>query len=265
MSPLSHITPLVLTYNEAPNLERTLGRLTWAREILIVDSFSTDNTTEIARRFAQTRVIQRKFDSFASQCNFGLAQIHTPWVLSLDADYVLSEPLRNEFGQLQFDEDVAGYEASFRYWILGRPLRASLYPPRTVLYRREKARYFTNGHSHRVQVDGPVRLLSGWIEHDDRKPLERWLHEQNRYGIAEARYLREAPKAMLNLQDRLRRKIFIAPFLVCFYTLFAKGLILDGWPGWYYVLQRTLSEALLSLRLIENRLSTSGSKIEDRP
>ena len=49
-----------------------------------------------------------------------------------------------------------------------------------------------------------------------------------------------------------------APFLVFFYTLFVKGLILDGWPGWYYVLQRTLAETVLSLRLMEARLGVRG-------
>jgi hypothetical protein len=64
------------------------------------------------------------------------------------------------------------------------------------------------------------------------------------------------PSTQLNLPDRLRRKIIIAPFLVFFYTLIFKGLILDGWPGWYYVFQRTLAEMLLSLKLIEQKLKS---------
>jgi len=59
----------------------------------------------------------------------------------------------------------------------------------------------------------------------------------------------------LNLADRLRRWIVPAPFMVFFYTLVVKGLIFDGWRGWYYVLQRTFAEILLSLRLIEAKLS----------
>src|SRR6266566_8588368 len=61
-----------------------------------------------------------------------------------------------------------------------------------------------------------------------------------------------------NFADRLRRWVVPAPFLVFFYTLFVKGLILDGWPGWYYVLQRTLAETVLSLRLMEARLGVRG-------
>ena len=103
---LDQITPLVLTYNEAPNIRRTLEKLRWAREIIVVDSFSTDETLDRLKAFPQVRVVQRKFDTFAGQCNFGLDQIQTPWVLSLDADYVLSEELIEEIGGLKRFKDL---------------------------------------------------------------------------------------------------------------------------------------------------------------
>ena len=292
------ITPLILTYNEAPNIRRTLERLTWAAEIVVVDSFSTDATLDILKSFPQVRVVQRKFDTFAGQCNFGLDQILTPWVLSLDADYVLSPELVEEMKVLedrgrktevrgQRTEDSrppasdlrplpsalrplssapcpAGYRVRFRYCIHGRPLRASLYPPRTILYLKERARYRDEGHGHRVEIDGPVRMLSGYIDHDDRKPLDRWFNEQLRYSAQEARHLLETPRAALNRADRVRRRVLLAPVLVFFYTLLAKGLVLDGWAGWYYVLQRTLAEMMLSLRLLEKRAEDRGQRTEDR-
>src|SRR5437762_3277104 len=95
---LEQITPLILTYNEAPNIGRSLEKLRWAREIVVVDSFSNDETIEIVSRFPQARIFQRQFDNFASQCNFGLkeAGINTEWVLSLDADYILTDELIDE-------------------------------------------------------------------------------------------------------------------------------------------------------------------------
>ncbi len=136
---LTEITPLILTFNEAPNIRRTLEKLTWAKEILVVDSFSTDETLEIVKSFPQTRIVQRKFDTFAGQCNFGLGEIKTEWVLSLDADYVLSDDLNREIAQLKSENDIAGYRAGFTFLIYGHRLRASLYPPRTVLYRKSAA------------------------------------------------------------------------------------------------------------------------------
>jgi glycosyltransferase involved in cell wall biosynthesis len=248
------ITPLILTFNEAPNLGRTLAKLAWAPRVVVVDSFSTDATLDICKQFPAVEVVQRKFDTFAGQCNFGLEQIKTPWVLSLDADYVLTDELVAELKSLTPSHTTRGYSARFKYCIHGRVLRASLYPPRTVLYRREGAAYSDVGHGHRVQVNGGVEALNGHILHDDRKPLERWLGEQNRYAISECEHLLKTKPEELNPADKIRRKILFAPALVAGYTLFARGLILDGWPGWYYVCQRTLAELFLSLRLIEARL-----------
>src|SRR5580765_6230815 len=98
---MDDVTPMVLTFNEAPNIVRTLEKLTWARQILVVDSFSTDETVQLAQRLPQVQVVQRRFDSFADQCNFGLNQIRSKWVLSLDADYVLSDALIEELGALE--------------------------------------------------------------------------------------------------------------------------------------------------------------------
>jgi len=255
---LDEITVLLLTYNEAPNIGRTLEKLRWAHRVLIVDSFSTDETIAIAGRFPNVEIVQRRFDSFARQCNFGLEHIRSSWVLSLDADYILSDDLISEIANLANSDAAQAFSVRFRYCIRGKTLRASLYPPRTVLYRKDGARYQDDGHGHRVSMSGEAKTLSGYIDHDDRKTFDRWLSEQTRYSIAEARKLRETPPARLNFADRLRCWVVPAPFLMFFYTLFVKGLILDGWRGWYYVLQRTLAETVLSLRLMEARLGVRG-------
>ena len=248
------ITVLILTFNEAPNIVRTLRRLSWARSILLLDSFSSDDTIALAQRAHPTVLVaQRRFDSFAQQCNFGLALITTGWVLSLDADYVLTPELVDEISTLDPPEDIAGYSAQFRYCIFGRPLRSTIYPPRTVLYRRKLATYHDEGHGHRVTVSGKVTELSGKIDHDDRKPLSYWLQSQKRYAIIEARHLRTTPAAQLSFQDRLRRKIFLAAPAMFLYLLVGRGFILDGWRGWYYVCQRTFAEMLLSRRLLTER------------
>src|SRR5579863_4814571 len=138
---LDQITPLILTLNEAPNIGRIFEKLSWARRILVIDSGSTDDTLAIVRRSPAAAVIHHAFVDFASQCNFGLTQIATPWVLSLDADYELSDELTDELASLTLADAPVGYQARFIYRIYGRPLRGSLYPPRIVLYRRESATY----------------------------------------------------------------------------------------------------------------------------
>src|SRR5262249_36026846 len=93
---LSDITPFILTYNEEPNLERRLESVAWASQILVLDSCSTDGTAAIVARYPQARLVQRPFDSHSTQANFGLTLIESSWVLSLDADYVVSADLRQE-------------------------------------------------------------------------------------------------------------------------------------------------------------------------
>src|SRR6516164_709962 len=120
---MESITPLIITLDEVPNIARTLDKLAWARRIVVVDSGSTDGTVEVLARYPHVTLFKRRFDSFANQCNFGLAQIETEWALSLDADYELSDPLVEELLNLHETEGVVGYRASFVYRIHGRPLR----------------------------------------------------------------------------------------------------------------------------------------------
>ena len=176
-------TALILTCNEEANIARTLAGLSWIDEVVIVDSGSNDRTLEIARAsHPNVRIVARTFDTHANQWNFGLAQIRTPWVLSLDADYEVSAALAEEIQNLVPDEQVAGYEVKFEYRIYGRSLRASVYPPRVVLFRVDRATYFDDGHTQRLRPNGPIKSLSGLIYHDDRKPFGHWFQSQKRYA-----------------------------------------------------------------------------------
>jgi glycosyltransferase involved in cell wall biosynthesis len=251
---LDQITPLVITYNEAPNLGRTLEKLLWARRIVVIDSGSTDETIEVLRRYQQVEVIHHAFEDFASQCNFGLTQVESPWVLSLDADYELSDELVRELRSLAPPGDAAGYRTRFVYRIYGRPLHGSLYPHRTVLYRRNKASYRQEGHAHYVVLAGNVLPLDGVIYHDDRKPLAHWFASQQRYAREEAEYLLDPGRGPLRRTDKIRLMGWPAPVGAFFYTLFVKGCLFDGWPGWYYALQRVTAEMLISLEIIDRQL-----------
>lgn len=251
---LNKITPLVLTYNEAPNIGRTLEKLDWANRIVVIDSFSDDQTLEIVSQYPQVEVYQRKFDTHTSQWNYGLAQVKTEWILSLDADYVMSEALIQEL-QLMFKNErehlLDGYFIKFRYCVFGKPLRGTILPPRQALFQKNKATYIDDGHTQLLQVKGKSGLLNSPINHDDRKALSRWLWAQDRYMKIESKKLLSTPNSKLGLGDRLRKQKVIAPIVIFFYCLILKGGILDGWAGWYYAWQRVLAEVLLAIRLIE--------------
>jgi glycosyltransferase involved in cell wall biosynthesis len=246
---LDRITPLILTRDEEANIGRTLAQLAWARKVVVVDSLSTDGTLAIARQFANVRVTPRRFDSHAAQWTFGVDQVSTPWVLTLDADYFVPEAFVNEMASLDPPPDVAGYEATFLYAIEGRPLRSALYPPRVVLLRKGDFEIWQDGHTQRVRVHGRVERLRVPLIHDDRKDLRRFIDRQRSYMRKEAAKLRETPWKALPALGRLRKLRVVAPFAALFYTLFVKRAILDGRAGLRYAFERFLAEAILSVEL----------------
>ena len=256
---LKKITPLILTYNEASNIGRTLAQLRWARDIVVVDSFSDDETLAIVKDFPQVRVYQRAFDSHENQWNFGLQEtgINSEWVLGLDADYVLTEDLLVELQTSSPEPGVNGYRAKFIYCIEGKRIRCGVYPPVTALYRRDRASYIQDGHTHRLTVEGRVENLRAPILHDDRKSLSRWLEAQARYTKLEADKLLAADKGSLSWTDRVRCWRVVAPAAMLFYCLIIRGGVLDGWAGFYYAFQRSLAELMLSLFLIDHDLGIS--------
>ena len=188
---LAQITPVILTCNEASNIGRVLEKLTWASDIVVVDSLSTDSTISLVASTTTARIFRRPFDSHAMQWTYALTEtgIKTEWVLALDADYILTDGLVTELAALNPGASVNAYCVRFDYCVAGKPLRGSLYPPGIVLFRRAKGRYVQHGHTQRLVIDGTVGWLFGKIRHDDRKPLTRWLASQQQVCRAGGRPL----------------------------------------------------------------------------
>ncbi|KAB2969497.1 MAG: glycosyltransferase family 2 protein [Thermoanaerobaculia bacterium] len=245
------ITPVVLTWNEAANIERTLSRLAWAEKVLVVDSGSDDGTQALVQRFENAVVVERNFDNHAAQWEFAIRHplVITDWVLALDADYVLSPGFEEELRGIDLAGRCRGYRSRFRYCIDGEPLRASLYPPVVVLYDRRCARYEQDGHTQRLRLDGEIGELHGRIDHDDRKPFARFVEAQRRYAALEAERLRSTRWRDLSWSSRARKLRVVAPLLVPVWLLVGRGLVLDGRRGLAYVRQRWVAERHISKAL----------------
>ena len=242
---LDQITPIILTFNEAPNLHRTLNAIDWAVEVIVVDSFSTDKTLEICAQYPNVRVVQHAFSSHSEQSNFALAQVSkTPWVLSMDADYIVTPELKKELAQLHTNNSTNGYRINFKYVMRGKILRGSLYPPRVCLYRQSSAHYEQDGHTQRVVIDGEIGELKSVLLHDDQKPYSRWFNSQKNYAAQEAHKMSATPWAELSMPDRVRY-LGLAPLIILPYTLLAKGLIINGFAGLEYAFQRLAAELFL--------------------
>jgi glycosyltransferase involved in cell wall biosynthesis len=253
---LADITPVILTYNEAANIGRSLERLAWARDIVIVDSGSTDDTLDIAARYPNARIVRHPFDTHARQWRFAVGEtgIETPWILRLDADYMFEPALREEIAALTPANETAAYEIAFTYCIAGRPLRASLYPALPVLFRRGRAEFVDDGHTEKLRIAGATLPLRSRLLHDDRKTLERWLQSQARYQAIEADKLLSRPWSELGWADRLRCTRVLGPLAVAIHCLLVKGLVFGGSAGLHYTAQRVTADLILSMHLLQRDL-----------
>ena len=267
MTLLDDVTVLILTYNEEANIGRTLAALVRFPRVVILDSHSTDKTSQIVAGFENATFHTRAFDQHSAQWNYGLGScdIQSGWVLALDADYVVSRDLADEIEALDPIPSVSGYSIAFNYCVYGRRLSSSLYPAHVVLFQRNRGRYEQHGHTQRLVLDGQIANLCARIDHDDRKSLARWISGQCRYAKLEANYVLGHPLSDLRPIDRIRRTGIWTPLLVFFYTLIWKRCIFDGWAGWLYVLQRTLAEMMITLEIVDRRVRSKNTTVDDNP
>lgn len=248
----SKLCALILTYNEEKNIERVLTELQWLEKVIILDSYSTDGTISLIRKFPNTEIHYRKFDTHARQWNFGLSLVESKWVLTLDADYVLTQPFTQETMRYICQENIVAFYAKFKFVVFEKPLLRDNTTPRPVLFQKEYCEYYDDGHTQRLSINGKVGSFKAVILHDDRKPLTRWLTNLDTYSIKECKKMLEPTRRPgPSLTEKIRRTKIFAPFLVFFYCLLVNGSIFNGWRGWHYTLQRTLVEILFALRLIE--------------
>lgn len=257
---LAHVTPVILCYNEEENIERTLTQLRWAQSVVIVDSFSTDQTPTIASRFLNVVIYKRIFDTHARQWNYGLRKARTDWILSLDADYVISDELIEDISEIFYPSQFAAYRACFRMCVCGRPLRCGVMPPRLILFNKNYCHYYDDGHTQRLNVDGPISDLRGHVFHDDRKPLDRFLWSQSRYSILEADRIESLAQKYGGIKDFLRARTILWPFLLFFYVILWKKGFLDGSHGLYYAFQRLVWECTIILRLLDKKVCREKNK-----
>jgi glycosyltransferase involved in cell wall biosynthesis len=255
---LEHITPVLLTHNEEQNIGRTLSRLGWAKDIVVVDSGSTDRTLRILADCPNLRVFKRRFDTHANQWRYAVeeTQIATDWILRLDADYQVSEALVSELAQLDPNAPVNAYRVGFDYAVFSQKLFSSLYPANTILLRKDKFCVWDRGHTEAWDVEGPIATLRGRMLHDDWKPTEQWVIGQTRYMQRELEWLRVDGAGVVRW---LRLRPPLMPIIAFLYCLFGKGLIVSGRAGIFYALQRMIAEGVLSLMVLEGKLRDRSS------
>jgi glycosyltransferase involved in cell wall biosynthesis len=225
------ISAFLITYNPGRMLENCLESLRWVDELIIVDSHSTDTTVEIAKRYG-AKVSLKAFIDFSEQKNAAMGLCSGDWLLSIDADEVVTDELRVEIQKLvEAADSLEAYNIRRRSVIFGKEFRfcGTQDDHPTRLFKKGAAS-FKNPIHEVVEVRGKTGLLKGHLKHFTYPSLEDYFTRFNRYTTLEAKYL-VARKHRPGILD------FVARPAGLFLKLYAlKQGFRDGYPGFLFCL-----------------------------
>jgi glycosyltransferase involved in cell wall biosynthesis len=222
------ISATVITFNEEDNIAAALESLSWADEIIVVDSESTDRTVEIARGYTD-KVFLRQWPGYSEQKNFAAAQARNDWVFSLDADERVSRDLARELEGLNINTStaVAGFEMPRLTYYMGRWIRHSGWYPdyKLRLYNRKCGRWRGQYVHEALEVEGQVGRLRGDLHHYTvRDASEHHLRIDRYTSLAAKQSLADGRRATLV-------SLCLAPLSSFFRSYVIKRGFLDGVPG----------------------------------
>jgi glycosyltransferase involved in cell wall biosynthesis len=182
------LSVIVLTYDEESNIADCLRSVAWADELIVLDSFSEDRTAEIAREYG-ARVVQHRFENWATQRDYGLTLPANRWVFYVDADERGTADLAEEVLRVIQQDSPVGWWVPRRNYIWGRWIRhAGWYPDYQLrLLRRDRARYDPAREVHEIVIlDGEEGFLENTLIHYNYDTVARFLSKQDFYSDYEA-------------------------------------------------------------------------------
>lgn len=273
---LSNISIIILTYNSERTIENTLnGALCVSDDVHIVDSFSTDNTAQVASKY-KINFLQHAFENYSDQRNWASKNlpIKYDWELHLDADEVLSDLLISELICLQdnFPPNINGYYISRLVHFMGRPIRhGGMFPIWHLrLFRRGKGYCERRKYDQHFIVEGISEKTNGHIIDDIKMSLYEWTSRHNRWSDAEvlevtSNLSNEEVKPRLSGSPIERKRyfrsiynklpFFLRPFLLFIYRYIIRLGFFDGMPGLiFFVLQTFWFRFLIDAKIYEYKI-----------
>ncbi len=266
---------IMISLNEGHNMDQVLTNLKgWASQVFLVDSYSRDDTVDIALRHGVT-IIQRKFRGYSDQWNFALENlpITSAWTMKMDPDERLSPILKANLESAFLSSSASGFSLSIRLWLMGRVL-----PPKLKMLRvwRTGSCRFTNIEvNEHALVDGPIEHMDGNMEHLDSPDFSHWFEKQNRYTTTEAEIayrgasLAAEPKFLGSALERrmwLKKNFRHVPFrffLLFLYNWLWQGAWRAGYPG--YIWARLRSDVMRFIEYKRTEMEYMGRIPEKRP
>lgn len=276
------VSVIIPVKNEQANLPRCLQSISWADQVFVVDSHSTDDTCQIAREFG-AEVAQFDFGGiWPKKKNWALdnLQIRNEWVFILDADEVMPAESENEFREIvsQTNNQCNGYLINRRFHFMGKCLKHAYFPNWNLrLFKHKAGRYekLTDSptasgdnevHEH-ILISGEVGKLIHIMDHYAFPSVEVFLEKHNRYSSWEARVALDSyftttnnfsNVPILRLRRRLKQlsqKLPCRPLLKFLYIYLWERAFLDGLEGYYFARLHGFYEFLIVAKMHELRKS----------
>jgi glycosyltransferase involved in cell wall biosynthesis len=279
------VSVIVPVKNEAENLRRCLSALSWADEVFVVDSQSTDETARVAAEHGAS-VVQFQFNgTFPKKKNWSLDNIpfRNEWVLIVDADEVVVPELAEEIARRTSSDEADGYYLNMKYFFLGRRIKHCGYAEawNLRLFKHRLGRYErmpmdpgtktgdNEAHEH-VELKGRALRLKHELDHHAYPTIAVWVEKHNRYAVWEAamfeRFLREPIPASIGRGKRFKRllkKVYLRlpmrPLVRFLYAYLLRLGILDGRPGLVFCSLLAFYDFLAWVNLYERSLTAQNS------
>ncbi len=247
------ISVIVRTFNEEKNIRECLESVSWADEIVVVDSKSTDNTVAIVKEFTD-RVIIQDWLGHIGQSQFATDQTSHLWVLSIDADERISPPLRDEIRSLDLDHSsYDAYEIPRRHFFMKRWINHSAWYPdyKIRLFRKDRCRWGGYAPHDKVKVKGSKKKLRNDLIHYIYRDIAHFAATKNNYSTLTAQdHFRNGKRARLI-------DITLRPLYAFLYRYFFRLGIADGLAGFTISVLESHAVFMKYMKLyeIQNRLS----------
>ena len=223
------VSAVVIAYNDEPNMRACLESLKWADELVVVDSFSTDGTTQISQEFTD-KVYQHEFHGFGRLRNEAMARATHDWVFSLDTDERANEAIHEEIRRkLAEGPEADAYFVPRQNYFLGRRIKhCGWYPDyrQPQFFRKDRMRYREKDLVHEsFDLDGKIGYFKAHVDQYPFRNIDQYLGKMDRYSSLRA-------KVIQNGGRRFHLDQLIARPLYTFFKMYVMRLgILDGMPG----------------------------------
>ncbi|NNM23252.1 MAG: glycosyltransferase family 2 protein [Flavobacteriaceae bacterium] len=196
MEQSNKISALAITLNEAEHLEQFIKSLWFVDEIIIVDSFSEDDTVAIASKFDKVTVVQREFDNFSDQKNFAISQASSEWLVFFDPDEEISREMGEEILATLQDPKAMAYAVKRELYFMGKRIKYSGFQTDWVirLFHKEHGRYNGNLVHETLMVSGTTAKLKTRLPHHTYKSFDDYTAKLHRYSALQARMMYEKRK-----------------------------------------------------------------------